>query len=105
MEADAAIERDQLAIEIVDHFDFRPRLREKDRQAAREWLAIASVPRDLREDVFQEAAFASRPADSRLYAERRIELDQGVELRSLRIIYMSIIARRRRMKGRASGRD
>src|SRR5581483_7517433 len=76
MEAHAPIKCDQLAIEIVNDLDFRPRFCQEDCQASRERFAIAVMLRNHRQDVFQEPALAAWPADRRLNAQGRIGLSQ-----------------------------
>jgi hypothetical protein len=74
MEAHAAVERDQVAVEIVEHLNTRTRLREEDGESPCERLDVAGVVTDFRQDVFEEAAFAARPCDGGLYAVFGLDL-------------------------------
>src|SRR5450755_114394 len=60
-----------------DHFHFRPGLSQENREAARERLAVASMPRDKRQNMLKQSTLPSRPAEGRLHAEGRVRFERG----------------------------
>jgi hypothetical protein len=69
VEPHAAVERHQVAVDIVNDLDLRPRLGQENRQTTCERLAVADVLRYQRQDPLQEPAFTTRPADRRPHAQ------------------------------------
>ena len=65
MKAHAAVECNQVTVEVIEDFDFRARLGEQDGQSACEWLDVAFMLGNEWQDMAKEAGLSSRPGDGR----------------------------------------
>ena len=68
VETDAAVEGDEIAVEIVEHLDTRTRLRKEDGKSSGERFDVASVLTDFWQDVLEQAALSAWPGDGGFYA-------------------------------------
>lgn len=59
----AAVEGDEVSVEVVEDFDAATLFGEEDSEAAGEGLNVADMFRNEWKDVVEEAGFASRPSD------------------------------------------
>jgi len=66
MEADAPVEIDQVAVDVIEDLERRALFGEEDRQPAGEWLDIASMRRNQREDLAEKPGLSAGPNDGGL---------------------------------------
>eukprot|EP00952_Eustigmatos_sp_NYUAD-ZCMA_P002191 9780-Eustigmatos_ZCMA.PRE.1 len=79
---DHAVQRDQIAVDVVEHLNLDRILEKEQRRRTAKRLDVAAVGRKQRQDLRRETALAAYPGDD---GARRLERDApGVVLHSSR---------------------
>lgn len=81
MKADASVEIDEVAIDVVEHLKGRTLFCQKNGEAPSERFDVASMRWDEREDLTEQARFSAGPNDGGFCTTRR---DQIMIVRSRR---------------------